>query len=140
LETDSRDSPGKYHRLKVQPKTPRDELCSCAQVHVLVLCHALIANPIRCMVCNREIEPERLDLTVLQIDGIANWNMAVWQRVSALAGKQGITQDGATRLGADVHGRRLLSLQRLSGPCPRHKLLLAFICFHKPRQSTARWA
>jgi hypothetical protein len=68
------DAPDLYRRLKPQPATPDDERCACAEVTALVLCHALTANPLRCMACNKELPPERLNLTIEQIDAIANWN------------------------------------------------------------------
>jgi Zn-ribbon-containing, possibly nucleic-acid-binding protein (DUF2310) len=65
---------GRYHRLKSQSPTPEEEICGCSTVTIIVLCHALIANPLRCMTCSRELSPERLDLQIEQIDEIANWN------------------------------------------------------------------
>jgi hypothetical protein len=66
----------KFPRLKPRRATPRDELCVCPQIQALVLCHALIENPMRCMTCNGEVEPERLNLSAKEIDAIANWNLA----------------------------------------------------------------
>jgi hypothetical protein len=63
-----------YHRLQAQIATPADELCACAQVAAIMLCHALSPNPIRCMVCNKELAPKRLDLSAAWIDEIADWN------------------------------------------------------------------
>jgi Zn-ribbon-containing, possibly nucleic-acid-binding protein (DUF2310) len=76
MHDQSASDAAKYRRLKPQSPTPDDEICACMQITAIALCHALIANPLRCMACNKELSPERLNLTFEQIDEIANWNGA----------------------------------------------------------------
>jgi DNA-directed RNA polymerase subunit RPC12/RpoP len=76
MDAEPRSPKDNYYRLKPRLGTPHDEICTCVQVTSIVLCHALIENPLRCLKCNREVEPERLNLSEQEIDAIANWNMA----------------------------------------------------------------
>jgi predicted nucleic acid-binding Zn ribbon protein len=54
--------------------TPTEDLCDCAEPAVLQLMYALTSNPICCLYCNREVPPERIDLSVELVDQVASWN------------------------------------------------------------------
>ncbi len=62
------------HRLQPPAPTPADELCECLSVTAVLLCYALVPNPLRCATCNKEVIPEKLRLTAAQIEMVAGWN------------------------------------------------------------------
>jgi predicted nucleic acid-binding Zn ribbon protein len=63
-----------YCRLRPQPETPFEELCSCSDRPPIKLMEALGANPIHCMRCNLEVAPESITLPHSLVDHIADWN------------------------------------------------------------------
>ncbi|MEW6127074.1 MAG: DUF2310 family Zn-ribbon-containing protein [Acidobacteriota bacterium] len=62
-----------YWKLKPSPLTPADEICYCEEAYPIILCYAISENPIRCAICNQEVQPERLQLTPSVVDEIASW-------------------------------------------------------------------
>ena len=64
-----------YRGLRYQEpgKTPDDEVCSCEGRPPLMLLAALDPNPIRCLKCQGEVPPERLELPRPLAEAIANW-------------------------------------------------------------------
>jgi hypothetical protein len=62
-----------YHKLR--PLT-EIEACECATVNGLFLVDILSDNPLHCDFCRKEVDPERLQLTVEETDSVANWFMA----------------------------------------------------------------
>ncbi len=62
-----------YNRLR--PST-EIECCDCDVVTELLLVDLMSDNPIRCAVCRREVDPERIKLTGAETDAIANWYRA----------------------------------------------------------------
>ena len=69
-----------YERLKSHP-TPEDELCTCPAGTPIKLMSdgGISANPIHCLRCNREIVPERIPLTELEVAAIADWYSNIWR-------------------------------------------------------------
>lgn len=49
------------------------ERCECASVESLLLVDILSDNPIHCGFCRKEIDPERLQLSVTEVEDIADW-------------------------------------------------------------------
>jgi hypothetical protein len=62
-----------YDKLKPEPPTPLDEICTCDREHPIALCYALTNNPIRCIECYRELPPERLQPPPEMVEIIAKW-------------------------------------------------------------------
>jgi hypothetical protein len=64
-----------YRGLRYQEpgKTPDDEVCHCEGRPPLVLLAALDPNAIRCLKCQGEVSPERLELPRRLAEAIANW-------------------------------------------------------------------
>jgi len=58
-----------YDRL--QPYT-EIERCECDEITGLLLVDILTVNPIHCLTCKNEIDPEVLDLSVQMVDKIAD--------------------------------------------------------------------
>jgi Zn-ribbon-containing, possibly nucleic-acid-binding protein (DUF2310) len=65
--------PDPHWKLRPQQPTPPEELCSCAEVHALVLQPHLTPNPLVCMTCRGEVDPARLGLTESIADHVAQW-------------------------------------------------------------------
>ena len=65
-----------YFKLKPSPPTPEDEICHCSDSPPIKLMSlALLSeNPLRCLRCNGEVPPERLQLQPLEVDAVAHWN------------------------------------------------------------------
>ncbi len=63
----------RYWKLKPEPPTPLDEICVCDEQYPVVLCHALSSNPIRCINCNKELSPERLEPTAEMVEVVVSW-------------------------------------------------------------------
>ena len=59
-----------YHLLR--PYTDIEK-CACAEITSLVLVDLLSANPIQCMSCRREIDPELLELESQLVNEIHHW-------------------------------------------------------------------
>jgi len=59
--------------LKLRPWTDI-ESCQCAEVTALVLDDCLADNPIHCAICKKEVDPERLGLTVEEVEAVATWH------------------------------------------------------------------
>ena len=59
--------------LKLRPWTDI-ESCQCAEVTGLVLFDCLTENPIHCAACKNEVDPERLGLTVEEVEAVAAWH------------------------------------------------------------------
>jgi hypothetical protein len=57
--------------LKLRPFTDIEE-CGCDSVSSLFLVYRFTPNPIHCVVCGKEVAPERLELTVREVDEIAS--------------------------------------------------------------------
>ena len=57
---------------KLRPWTQID-VCECASVQRLILVDLLTDNPIHCGVCRREVDLERLGLTVSETEAVAHW-------------------------------------------------------------------
>ncbi len=62
-----------YNRLRPFTQT---EACECDQITGLLLVYILTRNPIHCIQCKNEIDPERLKLSAKMVDKIADWNRA----------------------------------------------------------------
>jgi len=64
-----------YFKLKPAPPTPDDETCSCEGTPAIKLMSTALLgeNPIHCLRCNLEVPPERLKLSVIEVDAIAHW-------------------------------------------------------------------
>src|SRR5256885_13543351 len=60
-------------QLRRPPPTPADEICKCVGVKPIKLKYAFSYNPLRCIDCNLEIEPESLALEREMIQSIAYW-------------------------------------------------------------------
>jgi hypothetical protein len=63
-----------YFRLRPPPPTPSDEMCSCPTAPPIMLMWALGYNPILCLDCNLEVDPEQLPLPLGMVDTVAHWN------------------------------------------------------------------
>ena len=50
------------------------EPCKCAEVTGLVLFDGLTDNPIHCATCKNEVDPERLGLSVEEVEAVARWH------------------------------------------------------------------
>ena len=59
--------------LKLRPWTAI-ESCKCAEVTGLVLFDCLSDNPIHCATCKCEVDPERLGLSVEEVEAVARWH------------------------------------------------------------------
>jgi hypothetical protein len=59
--------------LKLRPWTDI-ESCACAEVSGFMLFDGLTDNPIHCATCKLEIDPERLGLSIEEIDTVARWH------------------------------------------------------------------
>ena len=57
---------------KLRPWT-QIESCQCATVEGLLLVDLLTDNPLHCVVCRNEVDPERLKLTVDETEQVARW-------------------------------------------------------------------
>lgn len=57
-----------YSKLRPDLETER---CECAEIAEVILVHILTRNPIHCSQCRKEIEPERLELSVQEANDIA---------------------------------------------------------------------
>jgi len=64
----------KHFGLAVPPPTPVDELCSCKKPEPVKLMPSLSFNPIHCMRCNLEVNPQPLRLPPDLIQGLEYWN------------------------------------------------------------------
>ncbi len=62
-----------YIRLRPPPETPLDEICTHESTTPIKLMSALGENPLHCVICNLEIKPESLNLSVGLINRIAGW-------------------------------------------------------------------
>lgn len=60
---------------KLRPRT-EIERCESVVVESLLLVDILTDNPIHCGQCRNEIDPERLQLTVAEVDKMASWFIA----------------------------------------------------------------
>ncbi|MCC6488534.1 MAG: hypothetical protein IT364_13640 [Candidatus Hydrogenedentes bacterium] len=65
-----------YWRLRPQPATPSDDICSCASLTPLLLQPHLSPNPLSCARCNLEVPPERIGFD----EGLAN-ALAYWLKL-----------------------------------------------------------
>ena len=57
---------------KLRPWT-EIEACACASVEGLFLVDLLTDNPLHCDSCRREVDPERLKLSVEETEAVAGW-------------------------------------------------------------------
>lgn len=57
---------------KLRPRTTI-ERCECASVQGLFLVDLLTDNPLHCDYCRKEVDPERLQLTVEETESVAQW-------------------------------------------------------------------
>jgi hypothetical protein len=57
---------------KLRPWTEIDS-CACETLEELVLVDLLTDNPIHCRACKKEVDPERLQLTVQETEAVASW-------------------------------------------------------------------
>lgn len=57
---------------KLRPWT-EIEACECAEVRGLFLIDMLTDNPIHCAHCRREVDPERISLSMEETEAIARW-------------------------------------------------------------------
>jgi len=60
------------HYDKLRPWT-NIESCTCPSVSALLLVDLLTDNPIHCAVCRREVDPERIALTIEETEAISHW-------------------------------------------------------------------
>src|SRR5215510_4456380 len=69
----------RYWRSTAQPKNQRlrpltdIESCECASVNGILLVDLLTDNPLHCDFCRKEVDPERLQLTVEETEAVARW-------------------------------------------------------------------
>lgn len=66
-----------YEPFRAPEATPDDELCTCAgepPFKLMTMRPMNGFNPVHCLDCNREVPPERLDLTQDLVDEIASWD------------------------------------------------------------------
>ena|SRR5437773_576266 len=49
------------------------EACECASVEGLILVNLLTNNPLHCDSCRKEVDPQRLNLTVEETESVARW-------------------------------------------------------------------
>ncbi len=59
-----------YDRLRPHTEIER---CECDEITGLILVDILTENPIHCLICKNEIDPEVLGLSVQIVDKIAGW-------------------------------------------------------------------
>jgi hypothetical protein len=59
-----------YQRLR--PNT-EIQACDCATVNGLLLVDLLTDNPLHCEFCRKEVDPERLGLSVEEVESVASW-------------------------------------------------------------------
>ena len=59
---------------KLRPFT-EIESCECKTVNGLFLVDILSDNPLHCDFCRRKVDPERINLTAKETDGVAGWFM-----------------------------------------------------------------
>ncbi len=57
---------------KLRPWT-QIEACQCTTVEGLILVDLLTDNPLHCVACRKEVDPERLGLTVEETEQVAHW-------------------------------------------------------------------
>jgi hypothetical protein len=62
-----------YRKLRPQPPTPEEDLCSCADSPPIVLQAHLSPNPLSCLVCNLEVAPERVGFPETLAEEFASW-------------------------------------------------------------------
>jgi hypothetical protein len=74
MDTHDLADPYRLLRYREPGETPEDEVCRCADRPPLMLLAALDPNPVRCLMCNGEVLPERLELTSSLAAAIANWS------------------------------------------------------------------
>lgn len=68
-----KESDDPYWRLRECP-TPPDEICACTDSPPFLLFQTFGRNPIHCLVCNREVAPERAGISRGLADKLANWH------------------------------------------------------------------
>src|SRR2546430_16935199 len=49
------------------------EACECASVEGLILVNLLTNNPLHCDSCRKEVDPQRLNLTVEETESVPRW-------------------------------------------------------------------
>ena len=59
-----------YDRLRPYTEIER---CECSDITGLILVDIFSENPIHCLVCKNEIDPEVLGLSVQMVDKVADW-------------------------------------------------------------------
>ena len=59
-----------YQRLRPWTEI---EACDCASVNGLLLVDLLTDNPLHCDFCRKEVDPERLQLTIEETEAVARW-------------------------------------------------------------------
>jgi predicted nucleic acid-binding Zn ribbon protein len=64
---------GDYSRLRPPGPTPQDEICSCLSQPPIKLMNARGYNPIHCVECNLNVQPEVLRLETTLVNTIAAW-------------------------------------------------------------------
>lgn len=57
---------------KLRPWT-EIEACSCPSIKGLLLVDLLTDNPLHCSVCRNEVDPERISLTLEEVEAVASW-------------------------------------------------------------------
>jgi hypothetical protein len=62
-----------YSELRPVPPTPDDEICRCADRPPIVLQDHLSLNPIACLKCNGEVQPERIGFPATIAKHLAYW-------------------------------------------------------------------
>lgn len=72
-----------FFKLRPFGKTPDDEICKCDPCNELALCSSLGPNPLRCLVCRGEVEPEKIGFDTDVAEQISEWN-TIWQSLSNL--------------------------------------------------------
>lgn len=72
-----------YHRFRRPEPTPPDELCRCVDGPPVKLMQALGPNPLACMRCHGEVQPETLPLPEELVDPVAQWS-AVYDALDRL--------------------------------------------------------
>jgi len=67
------DAADPYWKLRPEPATPADELCSCQDTPPLVLQEHLSSLPIVCLRCNGEVLPESIGFPTQLAEDVASW-------------------------------------------------------------------
>jgi hypothetical protein len=91
-----------YYKLHAPIEAPDEEICHCERMRPMKLMVALGNNPIFCVDCNLEIQPESLNLDVPLIDDLARWT-SIYDAVYRLWLDSGKYEKWAKKQLIDIH-------------------------------------